>query len=859
MSLESSIEIWLEAVYESSQLGSDESAHDLPIETLALRAASHIFGCGLSTTADLAATVAEEMDIDITSLLPGIINISKLCLLHAVSSNCPKRAEYVQGIIALDPVVQGQLMQVIKSGSTACMVVDIVEDDEPPSPPRPSKKRDREEAADCRACGDIAKELAHLQATLRRAVEKEEEDNQKYHRELSLRDNRLMDIELQLIQRDDRISELLQEAEQAHSTVREQRTELETIGQLSEQIQLLQDEIECLRPRAERADALEATTDRLKLKLDEMSDLRQQLAAESAAHLKTQNKYVDAAREVDALRKTKAQLDEYRSKCTELEISGNELAIKLSLVTKELESLSGKNEDLNESQKDKTEATQCLMEELQAAQARLRELDRCGGIGQGMSELNPELMMELHSLRSENEKLAHQLNMSSVESLERLEKHLDDAKSINTSLQAKWMDTKDLLAQSRAEASSLSQAVSNWSLRFRTLECKSAELQQLGEEDRAALQARYNEMNRLSAECHHMELTTAIITRNALVESVELQLQQTESKLSDTIVQLEQKCTQNTNLICELESARASIANMEQQIRDLNTQFERDLVAAKENHSAIVDLLKKNELKRLEDMDRKHSSVIQSKDIEISATSSELDLEKKKRRRTEREKRILEGDVHKYKTQAQINSSTASGSNAEVTEVLKEMKAMQKTIDQISEENVYLRNMAQLSAGPAEQSAPTGEGLLMGGAGRVLAGGTQRRSTRLHHSERDAIPSGGGNVCSSGTASFGDYLEQTDISDKRMEQLVREKREIMAKNLEESKEKMELAQKLLQSERENSQLKSKVTKLTLENERYQRKVMLGADKAKSLIAKAVTEENVPNLASNYPKAKKALF
>ena len=71
--------------------------------------------------------------------------------------------------------------------------------------------------------------------------------------------------------------------------------------------------------------------------------------------------------------------------------------------------------------------------------------------------------------------------------------------------------------------------------------------------------------------------------------------------------------------------------------------------------------------------------------------------------------------------------------------------------------------------------------------------------------------------------TYGGYLEETDVIDKRVEQLTREKRELLSKNLEENKERIELSLKLTVSEREVRNLKAKVTKMTLEKERAERR------------------------------------
>ena len=852
----SSIEIWLESTLDLS----DHEDDIMSIDLLTIKAGSGIFNCPISTVADLASTVASEMDIQISSLLPGIHNISKLCLLHAVSSKCARRAEYVQGIIALDPVIQGELMQIIKRGMTQCIMADdndekddIIISETHSEPVAPSRKRDREADIDCSGCHEKDKEISHLQASIRRAVCKEEEDAQQYQHELSIRDSKLMDADLQLMKRDERIRNQQKEVEQNQLLIREQQLALQEISKSEEKIKELQDEIDILKPRSERLESVEASKEKLKLKLDEMADLKEQLAAEGAAHLKTQNKYVDLVREVDSLRKAKTHLDEYRSKCAELEISKNELSVKLVAVTKEFENASGRNTDLSESQRDKIEETSRLLAELEATQARLREVERSGGVGQGMSELNPELMFELTSLRSENETLVRQINKSSLESLENLEKELDHAKTVNMSLQSKWLETKDALARANNEILSLNQNILDWTQRHEFLSGQHDELEKKSHEDRLSLIERNESLFRDTKMKHSAELNQEITTREAIIENVKVDLENKQNEFKTVSSYLAEKTLANEMLTENLNSANKTVLEREEEISALMRQHEVDVESAKENHAAIVELLKDSERNKLQELIRKHEAKVKLLEIDISSASSELDDEKKKRRRIEREKRHLVDEVHRYKTQAQINSTTNGSSNHDLSEILKEMKTMQRSLDNLTQENVNLKNQAISCTMSSEPPQTSTTNVLKGGAGRVLPSGTQLRSKRQHPSDCDA---GTSNVAqsSSNAASYTDYLEQTDITDKRIEQLVREKREIMAKHLEESKEKMELAQKLLQSERDNTQMKSKITKLTLDNERYQRKVALGPEKAKSLIARAVTEENIPNLKSNYPRS-----
>ena len=89
------------------------------------------------------------------------------------------------------------------------------------------------------------------------------------------------------------------------------------------------------------------------------------------------------------------------------------------------------------------------------------------------------------------------------------------------------------------------------------------------------------------------------------------------------------------------------------------------------------------------------------------------------------------------------------------------------------------------------------------------------------------------------SGTYGGYLEQSEVNDKKVDQLTREKRDLLSKNLEENKERIEISQKLMASEREVRSLKAKVTKLTLEKERTNRIAanLAASDECGSLLKK----------------------
>ena len=87
---------------------------------------------------------------------------------------------------------------------------------------------------------------------------------------------------------------------------------LKRSGNDSDQIRGLQDEIDVLRPQAERAEKLESQLEKLRDKIDELKDVKTQLSKEQMDHQQTFSRLVNVEKEVESLQKAKVQLEEYR-------------------------------------------------------------------------------------------------------------------------------------------------------------------------------------------------------------------------------------------------------------------------------------------------------------------------------------------------------------------------------------------------------------------------------------------------------------------------------------------------------------------------------------------------------------------
>jgi hypothetical protein len=194
------------------------------------------------------------------------------------------------------------------------------------------------------------------------------------------------------------------------------------------------------------------------------------------------------------------------------------------------------------------------------------------------------------------------------------------------------------------------------------------------------------------------------------------------------------------------------------------------------------------------------------RDLEV-----DLEEERHKRRKVEREKQFFESEAKNNKNQLLVAGGAGGGGGGiEVESALRELKTMQTALDAANAEIAALRaagcsSAAQATEGPGSSSGTS-----------TSAGGLSSRPLRVKTgAERESTAS----ATATTAASFSNYFEHNGLVEKRLEQADRERRQLIAQNLEESKNKMELQQKLLMSEKEVAALKREKSKLTLEKER----------------------------------------
>ena len=767
--------------------------------------------------------------------------IVEYTLVHGVSEQCDLRGDFVQGIMSLEPDVQIYLMQIIEekmmqndliqspSKDDSHNIVDnnsihMVDDDSlggiAPSQHDiveqevlgyPSMERMKDSKPfNCFECIEKDQQTKKLSNEIENLHSKYQQEAQKLKEEISMNRNKLVDLELLIIERDDLIFQHKNKLLDYDKHQEKLDASNIRINQLEEQLQAVQDDLEVLKPQAIKLDHAEAQLERYRSKLDELNDIKQQLKAESSSHSSTYDKLMVLEQEVEGLRKLKPQLEEYRQQHAESVIAIKELEINLKAKEIEVYDLRADNASLRNNHAEQLHQSIHLQDELRSTAEQLREKDQLNGIGEGMSELNPLLMQELNRLRIENKELLTKIDKSSLQSLEALNKELSDQKCVSTSLQKKYMTTKDTLEKAFNDIRTLSSNLADRIFEVKELTSRLQEAGSMLEEEKQTLRVVFSDKIAFSEKRSRQQMELVHVGHNEVFRIYHKSLEVAHDQLASTELQLHHMTTLQSETSQALHTCQSDLEDMTK-VRDLmEVEHCEEIVQLKSDCSLSIEMKDKQHEDDRRSLHEQHNLVLQSERQQVILLEADLEQERMKRRKIERQKKYHEMDAHRQKAQLQANGSSGGfGSNGEgIEEVLTEFKSMQSLLEIAQNEIVVLKS--QLGNTNHDHNS---DSVRLSNGSDTVKGATA--STDGYNSNST------NNMRSMG---YSCYLEQTEFSDKKIEQLVKEKRDLLSRNLEEAKEKNEISQKLLLIEKENTALRAEIRKITLEKERNERKL-----------------------------------
>lgn len=781
-------------------------------------------------------------------LAHSIFIVLEACLICASQSDDKTiKLQYVQPIMKLSSECKKVLMEAIKNRMEKYTDSDLQYDDCINAVNLSLVEGRFPEA--CRVC-DEKDLLADKLLLEKERISNEYRDlEQRLRGDITKKLNDLVDAELRLVEKDEIISGQSQVIQKLEFQCIESNSSVESLRAQLASISAIQDEVDILRSQVGKVDQLEERNTLLKDKLELLRDVEKQLKLESKALADIHEELLAVKIERDELRKCKSQVDDYRREMAEQKIQNENNSLRLQQQQEELTRLKAMNESLTKGQREHRAETTSLADELLATKSHLQLVEKNGSIAEGISELNPALMQELHRLRSDNKTLLLKVEATSEESLNRLERELEDSKCMVSSLQQKWLSATDSLVEANRTIDSLRQ------LQFQL----EAEIILLNEtlEDTKLKNTQKCEATRAA----HMDAMAAIEMKH----------------YEETVTLTASHATALDQLMSQLTATQTSLLAAEADVKSLNeckNHLEASLQLTQEKLAKEITARKESiesHRSAVQRMTVEHDSQITAEQEKVRSLTADLESEKMKRRRVERERKLLDEEVHKAKMQLQV---AGTGSGHDVEAALQELKMMQQQLNAAENEVHRLRSggaICSSGSAPSSLSSHSTSGVVVMTSAAPGTGTTSNKTepTRAlpHSTSRSGTGSAGGissngigaasrilpgsgvsHSTTNGIGSKTGFQESVDLNERKIAQMQKERRELIAKNLEDNKEKHDLAQQLLQSEEKVKAMRRKVTDIELEKERMERKYqkILESVNASVSLASTASENRHPN-------------
>ena len=464
--------------------------------------------------------------------------------------------------------------------------------------------------------GDTAEYESQVQALrdeneeLARELKKSRQKEEEFSRKLDdLDENKrkeMLKVEREAREREDKTRE---EYELQISEIRAQLTEVtdECNSACSERDELtkIKDEMEVL---SHNKMLFEETTERLrtyKEKVQQFTDVKDALQREEEAHSRSVEENLRLKNELKSLQPLKKQLEDYKKRVVDAEVRLTDCQDELNKLKEQKVASSTVN----------TEMEQYVIAqetEIKELRRRVQQNDAAkedgSGIGDGMSELNPELKKEILSLRNENQQLRAFAEKRQEDEVSKLEQNAEDKNMLAERYKDQFLLTKDKL-----ESTEISLADSK------------------------------NRETKLQEEVRN---TTK------LVEGYKSQAMSTKSQLESTQLSLQDSKTREGSLRSELADSLKKIKSIQIEVEDISKQLNK----SREDLKAGVDR-ESNLEKELASWTREAKDMQErSNDLSRNLATKEKDLED-----ITKKERILSEEISKVKNDNHLLQERCSG------------------------------------------------------------------------------------------------------------------------------------------------------------------------------------------------------
>ena len=303
--MEESLRCWLRSTYEEVVDDDHESCEEESDSDMIHSLGLYIFTMTYeSSFQDVVEEISAHFGRDLTRFIQSSSTfLIEACLICAVSSLSADRTKFVQIIMRMEPAAKAFIMESLKNnllhyfdpeqsvnetdhGTTLADDRNALSDNHqsttnrnteasvvngnPVGSSEVKKEEDKRVISFCLSCNDNAIRRAALQEDVESIIKREKEGEIKLRAEITSQTNRLIDAEISIIDMDAKLASKSSELDSALSIIQENEAKIRGCNKVIGQFQQIQDEIDVLKPKADRAEASEQQLEKLRNKLDEL-------------------------------------------------------------------------------------------------------------------------------------------------------------------------------------------------------------------------------------------------------------------------------------------------------------------------------------------------------------------------------------------------------------------------------------------------------------------------------------------------------------------------------------------------------------------------------------------------------------
>ena len=372
--------------------------------------------------------------------------------------------------------------------------------------------------------------------------------------------NEMMKLEKQSLDREEEMmTKYKDHVEALNSQFLDIRDRANRGEQAIKELQKAKEEIEVLNQNQGALPEMSEKLRKYKERMNELQDIKDALRREQEAHGNAVDEIVRLENELQTLAPLKRQLEDYKIRAIEAEV-------KLVETQDTLEKLEKKTLDQSSVTESLWQGAMLQKEQMEELRRRLQDESQTQnesrvGVGDGINELNPEVMEELFRLRSENKKLREFAEKRSNDSVQKMADTLDDTKRLGDKYKKEYLSTKDKLEKALQSLLQSEERESNL----------AAEVSQLSNE----LVDLRNSKIKVDAHCEILEEKLSSMSQSlndAEKRNVDLRLDvdqwmekfiSMESKASAHSKRINELCSEMAQVMSELANSSRSVSELQ--------------------------------------------------------------------------------------------------------------------------------------------------------------------------------------------------------------------------------------------------------------------------------------------------------